>query len=322
MTQQGKVERLQKPVEPSQPTTFWLRLDDGTHLPVQTAETRVVEGDRVRVEGELNTDRVFIATSVNKVEAVAEGTTQPKKNTKWMAIAGGIVLTALVIWYVSRPDSDEPIPPDPTPGQTVTASLKAVPESYSGTCPTVIKFSGSIRSSEATPVTYRFLRSDGASAQVQTIQFDAPGNRNVETTWQLGGPQLPQFSGWQQIDILSPTQAKSNQASFKISCTSPPKPAPMTLEQNVIYDGPQYQQLSTANRQACETRCQADATCRAYTFDRTNKICRLKTAVGKKTANLCCDSAQKRRFILDGLANPNVVKGRIGVVERGTEPTK
>jgi hypothetical protein len=216
-------------------------------------------------------------------------------------VAGGLVVRNLI-------KNGDPPPPE----RKVTASLKAAPEDHNGACPVSIKFSGVIHNSSAGPVTYRMDRSDGASGPVQTIEFDAPGDRNVEDAWQLGGPQLPQFAGWKQIVILSPAEAKSNRAAFKISCTTPPQPKAMILEENTTYDGAQYGVFPAANRGGCEAACVADRKCQAYTFQRalpqSQPLCRLRSAVGKKSPNSCCDSARKRSFVTsDVLINPSIL---------------
>jgi hypothetical protein len=83
-----------------------------------------------------------------------------------------------------------------------------------------ITFSGSISvtGQGGTTVSYKFIRSDGAIAPIQTITFDSPGSQNVSVTWTLGGPELPSYSGWEAIQIIAPQQLESNQATFSIQC--------------------------------------------------------------------------------------------------------
>ncbi len=98
------------------------------------------------------------------------------------------------------------------------ANLKAEPTNYSGNCPAKIAFTGKITAKQAGRVQYKFIRSDGALAPVQTLEFNAPGAKSVETTWTLGGPNLPSYSGWQAIEIVHPTPFQSNKAHFKVRC--------------------------------------------------------------------------------------------------------
>lgn len=100
----------------------------------------------------------------------------------------------------------------------VEASLRADPFDHSGPCPVKINFSGRISAvGGGGTVSYRFLRSDGASAPIQTLTFDSPGSKDVNVTWTLGGPGFT-FSGWESIKIIEPQESESNRATFKIQC--------------------------------------------------------------------------------------------------------
>ena len=101
----------------------------------------------------------------------------------------------------------------------ITAKLSASPISYSGKCPAVIQFSGTISVTAPMKVQYKFIRSDNANAPVQTLLFDKPGTQAVSTTWTLGGEALPVYEGWEAIQILYPQQVTSNKAAFKIRCS-------------------------------------------------------------------------------------------------------
>lgn len=101
----------------------------------------------------------------------------------------------------------------------VAAHLSAVPTSYFGPCPGVITFKGKIKSTVPGVVKYKFTRSDGAIAPVQTLIFRVPGVQDVSTTWTLGGiPALPHYAGWEAIEILSPMALTSNHANFRLRC--------------------------------------------------------------------------------------------------------
>ncbi len=112
----------------------------------------------------------------------------------------------------------------------ITARLRAIPESFSGKCPAKIQFDGVIivRNNTRPPlrVQYRFLRSDGALSPISTIVFEGDGSKNVSTTWTLGGPSLPTYSGWQSIKILYPQEAESNRANFSVTCQAEPPKKP------------------------------------------------------------------------------------------------
>jgi hypothetical protein len=106
----------------------------------------------------------------------------------------------------------------------ITARVGVSPASYSGNCPALITFKGHITVNQPTTVQYRFIRSDNASAPVQTLHFPKAGTQEVSTTWQLGGPGLPTYSGWEAIEVISPISVQSNKANFRIRCAIPGKP--------------------------------------------------------------------------------------------------
>jgi hypothetical protein len=108
--------------------------------------------------------------------------------------------------------------PPPPPGLQVTdVFLQADPFDYTGSCPVRITFSGRISVDGSGSVSYQFLRSDGASAPIQTISFGGPGSQDISTTWDLGGAGEI-YSGWESIQILDPQALTSNQATFNLQC--------------------------------------------------------------------------------------------------------
>lgn len=104
----------------------------------------------------------------------------------------------------------------------ITAELKADSDTYTGQCPATIKFFGKITvtniSNPPLKVQYKFIRNDGAHAPVNTIIFDKDGSKMVNTTWTLGGSELPEYKGWQAIKVVYPQDVESNKANFKIKC--------------------------------------------------------------------------------------------------------
>ncbi len=105
--------------------------------------------------------------------------------------------------------------------EQITAILKAIPESYSGKCPAKIRFEGKITVTGVTrsiKVQYKFIRSDGALAPVETLVFDHDGSKTVSTTWTLGGPGLPSYTGWEAIRIVYPQELDSDHAAFSGTC--------------------------------------------------------------------------------------------------------
>jgi hypothetical protein len=108
--------------------------------------------------------------------------------------------------------------PTPQGFRVIEAMLRADPFNYTGTCPTRITFSGRISvAGGGGTVSFKFLRSDGASAPVQTLHFDGPGSQDVTTTWDIGGPGFS-YKGWEAIQIYDPNNMQSTHANFEIQC--------------------------------------------------------------------------------------------------------
>ncbi len=104
--------------------------------------------------------------------------------------------------------------PVPASFRVVEVFLRAEPFDFRGNCPVVIRFSGRISvTGGGGTVTYRFVRSDGASAPVKTHLFERPGSVDIEETWTRG-----EGLGWEQIEILDPQPLASAQATFAITC--------------------------------------------------------------------------------------------------------
>ena len=116
-----------------------------------------------------------------------------------------------------RMQQTAPLKAAPAPVR-VTATLGVSPASYSGNCPALITFRGHITVNQPTTIQYKFIRSDNAQAPVQTLNFPQKGTQEVTTTWQLGGPGLPTYSGWEAIQVISPVSVESNKANFSIRC--------------------------------------------------------------------------------------------------------
>jgi hypothetical protein len=98
------------------------------------------------------------------------------------------------------------------------AGLEAVPMSYHGPCPGLIKFQGKIQASGSGRVKYTYSYSDGATGPEGFVDFEGPGVKYVETTWTIGGASLTHYEGWGEITILSPNRYESNKARFNIDC--------------------------------------------------------------------------------------------------------
>lgn len=107
----------------------------------------------------------------------------------------------------------------PPPVQ-ISATLQAHPVAAPGPCPFPFAFFGSITTGAwpagVTPeVDYQFVRSNGDKSDVHTLMFDAAGGtKKVNEVWnkETGG------NGWEEIKILQPHDATSNQATVQLRC--------------------------------------------------------------------------------------------------------
>jgi hypothetical protein len=114
----------------------------------------------------------------------------------------------------------------------VLADLSVSPLTYSGSCPAIFTFKGRITANRKTAVQYKFIRSDGVQTEVKTLAFAKPGPQEVTYIWQLGDPvTLPAFSGAVMMEVVFPINKKirTNEASFRGSCTSSGQPATMSF---------------------------------------------------------------------------------------------
>jgi hypothetical protein len=131
----------------------------------------------------------------------------------------GIAATGLCAQQSPQMQQTTPLKVAPAPIR-ITATLGVSPASYSGNCPALISFRGHITVNKPTTIQYKFIRSDNAQAPVQTLNFPKAGTQEVTTTWQLGGPGLPTYSGWEAIQVISPVSVQSNKAEFRIRCVA------------------------------------------------------------------------------------------------------
>ena len=104
-------------------------------------------------------------------------------------------------------------PPPPSFAVTsVTASVS--PPAFIGACPHLFTFSAIISVNGPGTVTYKWERSDGASAPVQSLTFVAAGSQVVTDSWDLGTAG----SKWERVRILTPNSTVSNDAVFALTC--------------------------------------------------------------------------------------------------------
>lgn len=103
----------------------------------------------------------------------------------------------------------------------VSAKLRPERSKIESACPIRVNFNGYIKTNGAGTIKYTFVRSDGATAPVYTLEFREAGALPIATDWTLGDASaLPFYEGWQTLKILSPNEmeTKSGEARFAIKC--------------------------------------------------------------------------------------------------------
>jgi len=97
----------------------------------------------------------------------------------------------------------------------VKAELTATEKYYVGVCPVKVKMTGIIKVPKAMNVKYSFLRSDGASSRLSSLNFTTAGSKSVNFTWTIGKDYL----GWVQLIVkTNGTEVKSNKVEFEVKC--------------------------------------------------------------------------------------------------------
>jgi hypothetical protein len=112
-------------------------------------------------------------------------------------------------------------------------SLSAHPMRYIGRCPGVITFVGTVdvighfQPGSTVEIGYQFSRSDGATGQNQFFSVAHAGPHQISETWTLGGPQVPQYTGWEKFKAWVTDSGQhppglgdtfSNEAHFTLTC--------------------------------------------------------------------------------------------------------
>ncbi len=169
------------------------------------------------------------------------GKIQPGKTGRILSGLLGIVLMSMGLMMYSRQPPTGPAVPTNVPVvdvkiaaiessptfsptlfpagfRVIETFLRADPFDFSGACPVMITFSGRISvAGGGGTVSYKWIRNDGASAPVETLTFDGPSSKEVNTTWYIGASGMT-YSGWQAIEIFDPQSLTSEHADFKIQC--------------------------------------------------------------------------------------------------------
>lgn len=119
----------------------------------------------------------------------------------------------------ANPDPVVVIPEQPKTGFRVIEAFSMGPQYIqNGPCPQKISFRARISVAGGSGnVSYKWLYSDGGSLPVQTLYFEGPGSKDIETDWTLGTPGTS-YSGWVQLQIYDPTEIQAAKANFTTNC--------------------------------------------------------------------------------------------------------
>jgi hypothetical protein len=105
----------------------------------------------------------------------------------------------------------------------IKASLMLDSSNPSGTCTSEVVFKGTVTSEKPGKIQYKFIRSDGAILPVETLDFNAPGTKEIISRWNLNGQFQPEYKGWQAVRTVYPYETESDRADFSFTC-DPSKP--------------------------------------------------------------------------------------------------
>lgn len=124
---------------------------------------------------------------------------------------------------IKQPTQQSPDATAPTARdfQVTGVEFAAEQSQYAGPCPLTVKFSGRIKASGTGQVTYTFVRSDGTTSSVHTMDFSGDGEQPVSDTWTLGTTErLASHTGWQKLKVLSPNvvETSSESGAFSVEC--------------------------------------------------------------------------------------------------------
>ena len=127
-------------------------------------------------------------------------------------VLGALALILLFFLIPSIDDDDE----DELKILSLNTSVTPV-ESPEGDCPRQFDFHGNVKINGPSDVVYTWLRSDGTGTSVDTLKFEAAGEKKILSSWTLGSDKK-KYEEWQQLKIISPIDTVSNQANIVFEC--------------------------------------------------------------------------------------------------------
>ena len=152
-----------------------------------------------------------------------------ERSQAWMMV-GSAALAALCVTSCTEaqrsalrgspsPSSSPPSSSVDEPLRVTAVALTVDPREYKGPCPALFTFRGTV-TVEGGPgeITYKWLRSDGATAPVEKLKLAVPGPKLIESRWDLGTQPERPFEAWQRLLVLTPQRLESKSAGFAMTC--------------------------------------------------------------------------------------------------------
>ena len=132
------------------------------------------------------------------------------------------------------------VPPRRAAPLVAAARFDAEPEVHTGTCPATIRFVGSVTSSGAGVVTYRYAFDDGRTSPEHSLTFSGPRTHGTREWTRTVAPRPADaigrlavpggtagvIDGWVKLEVLSPPPARDVVAHYRVLCDADDEPGP------------------------------------------------------------------------------------------------
>ena len=163
----------------------------------------------------------FAAAGVQQVAAQVQKATSSRHGWGQIQVLSPVAVTSAKAAYQVKCASQQAAPPV-VAAAVFTASAMVTPGQSTVTCgatPPDFTFAGTITASQPGAVTYHWVFSNGTSGPSRTETFGRPGTLPVLAA--TFAPPADQYAGSAFIAITGPIAARSDAATFRLSCAHP-----------------------------------------------------------------------------------------------------
>ena len=101
---------------------------------------------------------------------------------------------------------------------TFSARVSVTPASYSGACPAVFDFSGTITTDGPASVRYNWLKSGGSFTDESAVPFSQSGTQTVSYRWEISTSGTHGL----KLHLISPVDILADEAVFTLACARTP----------------------------------------------------------------------------------------------------